>query len=48
MGGKTYTGTLRSTFIIDPEGHIAEAMYNVSAQGPRREGVQARLAELQA
>ena len=47
MGGKTYTGTLRSTFIINPEGHIAEAMYNVSAQG-HVEKVQARLAELQA
>ena len=47
MGGKTYTGTLRSTFIINPEGHIAEAMYNVNAQG-HAEKVQARLAELQA
>ena len=47
MGGKTYRGTLRSTFIIDPEGRVAEAMYNVSAQG-HAEKVQARLAELQA
>ncbi len=47
MGGKTYTGTLRSTFIIDPEGRVAEAMYNVSAQG-HAERVQERLAELQA
>lgn len=31
--GKTYEGVLRSTFIISPEGKIAEAMYNVKAAG---------------
>ena len=31
--GKTYEGILRSTFIIDPQGLIAEAMYNVKATG---------------
>lgn len=31
--GKTYEGLIRSTFIIDPEGRIAEAMYNVKATG---------------
>ncbi len=29
--GRTYEGLIRSTFIIDPEGCIAEAMYNVKA-----------------
>ena len=31
--GKTYEGIIRSTFIIDPQGLIAEAMYNVKATG---------------
>ena len=31
--GKTYEGILRSTFVIDPQGLIAEAMYNVKATG---------------
>lgn len=31
--GKTSMGIIRSTFIIDPEGNIHEAMYNVKAQG---------------
>lgn len=31
--GSSYEGTLRSTFIIDPEGNVAEAMYNVSHDG---------------
>ena len=31
--GKTYEGIIRSTFIIDPDGLIAEAMYNVKATG---------------
>lgn len=44
--GKTYEGILRSTFLIDPEGRIAEAMVNVKAQG-HVERVRARLAELQ-
>jgi peroxiredoxin Q/BCP len=29
MYGKTYMGVIRSTFIIDPEGNVAEAMYKV-------------------
>ena len=31
--GKTVTGVLRSTFIIDPEGRIEHALYNVKATG---------------
>jgi peroxiredoxin Q/BCP len=31
--GKVYRGIIRSSFIIDPEGRIAEAKYNVKAQG---------------
>lgn len=31
--GKVYEGLIRSTFIINPEGVIAEAMYNVKATG---------------
>lgn len=31
--GKTIEGVLRSTFIIDPNGNIAEAMYNVDPNG---------------
>ena len=31
--GKTFEGIIRSTFIIDPQGLIAEAMYNVKATG---------------
>jgi len=31
--GKTVTGVLRSTFVIDEEGTIAEALYNVKATG---------------
>ena len=31
--GKTVTGVIRSTFVVDPEGRIAEAMYNVRAKG---------------
>lgn len=31
--GKTYMGIIRSTFIIDPKGNIAEALYNVKATG---------------
>ena len=30
--GKTYTGINRSTFVIDPEGNIARAMYGVNAE----------------
>lgn len=31
MGGNEYEGVMRSTFIIDPEGKIADTMYNVNA-----------------
>jgi peroxiredoxin Q/BCP len=31
--GKTITGVLRSTFVIDEEGRIVEAQYNVKATG---------------
>jgi peroxiredoxin Q/BCP len=31
--GRTITGVIRSTFIIDPDGKIAKAMYNVRATG---------------
>ncbi len=33
MYGKTVTGVIRSTFVVDPEGRIATAMYNVRATG---------------
>ena len=31
--GKTYTGTIRSTFVIDESGVITMALYNVKATG---------------
>ncbi|GAA3052932.1 thioredoxin-dependent thiol peroxidase [Actinokineospora globicatena] len=31
--GKTVTGVIRSTFVVDPEGKIAHAGYNVRATG---------------
>jgi len=31
--GRTIMGVIRSTFIVDPEGKIAKAMYNVRATG---------------
>lgn len=31
--GKTVVGVIRSTFVIDPEGKIEKAMYNVKATG---------------
>ncbi|HLR47006.1 MAG TPA: peroxiredoxin, partial [Deinococcales bacterium] len=31
--GTTVTGLIRSTFIIDPEGKLAEVLYNVRAKG---------------
>ena len=31
--GKTYEGIIRSTFVIDEEGKITEAQYNVKATG---------------
>lgn len=33
VGDKTFTGLLRSTFVIDAEGRIVDAQYNVSADG---------------
>jgi peroxiredoxin Q/BCP len=33
MYGKTTVGVIRSTFVIDPEGTIAKALYNVKATG---------------
>ena len=31
--GRTVTGVIRSTFVIDPDGHIERALYNVKATG---------------
>ncbi len=31
--GKTVTGVLRSTFVVDEDGKIVEALYNVKATG---------------
>ena len=31
--GKTYLGVIRSTFVVDPQGKIAHAFYNVRATG---------------
>ncbi|MFD9736348.1 thioredoxin-dependent thiol peroxidase [Umezawaea sp. NPDC059074] len=31
--GRTVVGVIRSTFLVDPEGKIAKAMYNVRATG---------------
>ncbi|MFC5288992.1 thioredoxin-dependent thiol peroxidase [Actinokineospora guangxiensis] len=33
MYGKTVTGVIRSTFVVDPDGKIALAQYNVKATG---------------
>ncbi|HEY2205994.1 MAG TPA: thioredoxin-dependent thiol peroxidase [Pseudonocardia sp.] len=33
MYGKTVTGVIRSTFVIDPEGKVEKALYNVRATG---------------
>jgi peroxiredoxin Q/BCP len=33
MYGKTVTGVIRSTFVIDGDGKIEEAQYNVRATG---------------
>jgi len=33
MYGKTVTGVIRSTFVVNPEGTIDEALYNVRASG---------------
>lgn len=43
--GRTYEGVIRSTFLIDPEGRLAEAMRNVRSTG-HVERVARRLAEL--
>lgn len=44
--GKSVVGLIRSTFIIDPQGRIAEEMRNVKATG-HAERVRKRLSELQ-
>ncbi|GAB3557712.1 peroxiredoxin Q/BCP [Actinopolyspora lacussalsi] len=31
--GKTVQGVIRSTFVVDPEGKVAQALYNVKATG---------------
>jgi peroxiredoxin Q/BCP len=31
--GKTTTGVIRSTFVVDPDGKVAKAMYGVKATG---------------
>ena len=33
MYGKTYMGTIRSTFAVDEDGNISHAFYNVKAKG---------------
>lgn len=33
MYGKTVTGVIRSTFVVNPDGTIDKAMYNVRAKG---------------
>jgi peroxiredoxin Q/BCP len=33
MYGKTVTGVIRSTFVVDPKGKISQALYNVKATG---------------
>jgi peroxiredoxin Q/BCP len=33
MYGRTVTGVIRSTFVIDPQGQIDKALYNVRATG---------------
>ncbi len=44
--GKKYEGVLRTTFIIDPKGKVAEAIYDVNHDG-HAEKVGERLKELQ-
>ncbi len=39
MYGKESEGTIRSTFIIDPEGKIAHAWYNVKVHQKRKNGI---------
>lgn len=52
--GKEYEGTIRSTFIVDPEGHIAAKWSNVrvrsktkAGEGKHADKVREKLAELQ-
>ena len=33
MYGKTVTGVIRSTFVVDADGKIEQALYNVKATG---------------
>jgi len=33
MYGKTVTGVIRSTFVVDPDGKVEQALYNVRASG---------------
>ena len=33
MYGKTYMGTIRSTFVVDETGNLSHAFYNVKAKG---------------
>jgi peroxiredoxin Q/BCP len=33
MYGKTTMGVIRSTFVVDPEGTVVSAQYNVKATG---------------
>ncbi len=33
MYGKTYMGTIRSTFVVDETGNLTHALYNVKAKG---------------
>lgn len=45
--GRTFEGILRSTYLIDPEGRVADALVNVRAEG-HVDRVRARLGELRA
>ena len=47
FGGKTYEGVLRTTFIINPDGNVAEAMYDVKADG-HADDVRQKLLDLKA
>jgi peroxiredoxin Q/BCP len=33
MYGKTYMGTIRSTFVVDETGKLSHALHNVKAKG---------------
>jgi peroxiredoxin Q/BCP len=45
MYGKTYMGVVRTTYLVDPDGNIAEAWTKVKAKG-HAEAVLERLVEL--